>query len=103
MCNECELEMPEREQILQWLQAYPVPSEQRAGIAGRIGRMVKEELLTAWGREESFDVQQAMFDLQRVQCVVQGLQMTLQPLQQMKMQIQQAQMRRNANPVGILR
>ena len=77
--------LSERQQILQWLQAYPLPSE-KAGVVWRLARIIKDELVTAWNKEEGLDVQQAMSDLQGLQMLLQNFQMTLQPFQQLKMQ-----------------
>jgi hypothetical protein len=100
MCVQCNLEMPDRAEVFRWLEAFPVPSLEQAGIAGRLAAHVKYELLAVWRAEEEFDVRQAVFDLQRLMCILGGFQQTLQPLQQMQMQAARAKAAPMASAAG---
>src|SRR5262245_53556330 len=88
MCYQCNLEMPEQNKILKWLESYPILSQERAGIAGKIGSLIKDELIAAWAKDAGFDAQLACFDLQCVQCILQGFQQAMQPLMQMQQEQQ---------------
>jgi hypothetical protein len=72
--------LSEHQQILQWLRAYPLPSD-KAGVVWRLARIIKDELIAAWSKEDGFDLQQAIMDLQRLQQLLQNFH---QPLQQLK-------------------
>jgi hypothetical protein len=92
MCLECDPVIPKRSEILKWLEAYPVPSEEEAGIAGKVASLMKYELLIAWGNDEKFDVQRAMNDLRKLHCIMNGFQAALHPIWRTQMQIQNVDM-----------